>query len=113
MHLVVLPMELQGERLTHQELKRENEFHLKSCGIFHPSHDSKECFNPQKLQKISFGMHKKESLMGRCVIHQIPPSWKLIDHKWADFGEEPRNLRLAISADGLNPHSYLSSRHSY
>ena len=39
-------------------------------------------------------------------------SWKLIDHKWPDFSREPRNLRLAISADGINPHSSLSSRHS-
>ena len=40
------------------------------------------------------------------------PSWKLIDHRWPDFGREPRNLRLAISADGINLHSSLSSRHS-
>ena len=40
------------------------------------------------------------------------PSWKLIDHRWEDFGGEPRNLRLAISADGINPHSSLRSRHS-
>ena len=71
MRLVVLLAEFQGGRLINQELKRAKEFQLKSCGIFHPSHDSRECFIPQKLQKISFGMHKKESLMGRCVIHQI------------------------------------------
>ncbi|XP_028091354.1 uncharacterized protein LOC114291688 [Camellia sinensis] len=40
------------------------------------------------------------------------PSWKLVDHKWPDFAAEPRNLRLAISADGTNPHSSLSSRYS-
>ncbi|KAL6334469.1 hypothetical protein AAG906_016009 [Vitis piasezkii] len=40
------------------------------------------------------------------------PSWKLVDHKWPDFASEPRNLRLAISADGINPHSSMSSRHS-
>ncbi|KAL6321680.1 hypothetical protein AAG906_031189 [Vitis piasezkii] len=28
------------------------------------------------------------------------PSWKLVDHRWPDFASEPRNLRLAISADG-------------
>ncbi|RVW30064.1 hypothetical protein CK203_115143 [Vitis vinifera] len=28
------------------------------------------------------------------------PSWKLVDHRWPDFALEPRNLRLAISADG-------------
>ncbi|RVW97578.1 hypothetical protein CK203_046481 [Vitis vinifera] len=35
------------------------------------------------------------------------PSWKVIDHRWPDFAAEPRNLRLAISADGINPHSSL------
>ncbi|RVW72464.1 hypothetical protein CK203_060492 [Vitis vinifera] len=40
------------------------------------------------------------------------PSWKVIDHRWPDFSAEPRNLRLAISADGINPHSSLSSRYS-
>ncbi|CAL9025311.1 unnamed protein product [Prunus brigantina] len=40
------------------------------------------------------------------------PSWKLIDDKWPEFGKEPRNLRLALSFDGFNPHSSLSSRYS-
>ncbi|CAL8161840.1 unnamed protein product [Prunus armeniaca] len=40
------------------------------------------------------------------------PSWKLLDDKWPMFGNEPRNLRLAISSDGFNPHSSLSSRYS-
>ncbi|KAA0047177.1 transposase [Cucumis melo var. makuwa] len=32
------------------------------------------------------------------------PAWKLVDFKWPDFGSEPRNLRLALSADRVNPH---------
>ncbi|KAA0065965.1 transposase [Cucumis melo var. makuwa] len=32
------------------------------------------------------------------------PAWKLVDFKWPDFGSEPRNLRLALSADGVNSH---------
>ncbi|TYK22860.1 transposase [Cucumis melo var. makuwa] len=32
------------------------------------------------------------------------PAWKLVDFKWPDFGSESRNLRLALSADGVNPH---------
>lgn len=27
------------------------------------------------------------------------PTWKLIDHKWPEFGCEPRNLCLALSVD--------------
>ncbi|XP_062006966.1 uncharacterized protein LOC133724291 [Rosa rugosa] len=40
------------------------------------------------------------------------PTWKLVDTKWPEFGSEPRNLRLALSSDGFNPHSSLSSRYS-
>lgn len=40
------------------------------------------------------------------------PSWKMVDHMWPDFASEPRNLRLARSSDGINPHSSLSSRYS-
>ncbi|CAL2229916.1 unnamed protein product [Prunus armeniaca] len=36
------------------------------------------------------------------------PSWKLLDDKCPEFGNEPRNLRLALSSDGFNPHSSLS-----
>ncbi|KAA0033998.1 transposase [Cucumis melo var. makuwa] len=32
------------------------------------------------------------------------PAWKLVNFKWPDFGSEPRNLRLALSTDGVNPH---------
>ncbi|KAA0067714.1 hypothetical protein E6C27_scaffold352G00200 [Cucumis melo var. makuwa] len=35
------------------------------------------------------------------------PAWKLVNFKWPDFGSEPRNLRLALSADGVNPHGTL------
>ncbi|XP_057775556.1 uncharacterized protein LOC130994528 [Salvia miltiorrhiza] len=40
------------------------------------------------------------------------PAWKLVDNKWPDFGQEPRNLRLALAADGMNPHSMMSSNYS-
>ena len=30
--------------------------------------------------------------------------WKLVDHMWLDFASKPRNLRLALSTDGINPH---------
>lgn len=40
------------------------------------------------------------------------PSWKLVDDKWKDFGNEDRNLRLTLSADGINPHKSLSAKYS-
>ncbi|XP_075494777.1 uncharacterized protein LOC142532346 [Primulina tabacum] len=33
------------------------------------------------------------------------PCWKVVDHNWPNFASEPRNLRLAISADDINSHS--------
>lgn len=40
------------------------------------------------------------------------PVLRQIDHMWPDFELDSRNLRSAISADGINPHSTLSSRYS-
>ncbi|XP_073049489.1 uncharacterized protein [Primulina eburnea] len=40
------------------------------------------------------------------------PSWKLVDHMWPDFESEPRNLRLALVANGINLYSNLSSQYS-
>ncbi|KAI5318167.1 hypothetical protein L3X38_037875 [Prunus dulcis] len=40
------------------------------------------------------------------------PFWKLLDDKWPEFGNEPKNLRFSLSSDGFNPHSSLSSRYS-
>ncbi|XP_074342698.1 uncharacterized protein LOC141680344 [Apium graveolens] len=41
------------------------------------------------------------------------PSWRTIDYKWPEFGTEPRNLRLAMAADGINPHNNgMNNRYS-
>ncbi|XP_057779975.1 uncharacterized protein LOC130998576 [Salvia miltiorrhiza] len=40
------------------------------------------------------------------------PCWKVVDHRWREFQDEPRHLRLALSADGINPHSLMSSSYS-
>ena len=31
---------------------------------------------------------------------------------YPEFGDEPRNLRLALASDGMNPYGSLSSNHS-
>jgi hypothetical protein len=38
--------------------------------------------------------------------------WKTLDSEYPDFGSEPRNLRLGMSTDGLNPFGNQSSVHS-
>jgi len=39
-------------------------------------------------------------------------SWAQVNDKWPDFAAEPRNLRLGISTDGLNPFSMQNTNHS-
>ena len=38
--------------------------------------------------------------------------WKALDIEYRSFGEEPRNIRLGASTDGLNPFGNQSSAHS-
>ena len=38
--------------------------------------------------------------------------WTALDLEYPVFGNDPRNLRLAASADGLNPFGSQSSTHS-
>ncbi|CAL8168411.1 unnamed protein product [Prunus armeniaca] len=54
----------------------------------------------------------RKSIDGQMSHPADSPSWKLLDDKLPKFGNEPRNLRLALSSDGFNPHSSLSSRYS-
>ena len=38
--------------------------------------------------------------------------WKKIDVLYPDFRKEPRNLRLRLASDGMNPYGTLSTQHS-
>ncbi|XP_073526148.1 uncharacterized protein [Phyllobates terribilis] len=40
------------------------------------------------------------------------PQWRNIDKKYSEFGDEVRNLRLALCTDGVSPYGTLSSQHS-
>lgn len=39
-------------------------------------------------------------------------SWAQVNDNWPDFAAEPRNLRLGISTDGMNPFSMQNTNHS-
>jgi len=41
-------------------------------------------------------------------IHQMEDNWLFV----SEFGRDPRNLRLGLATDGMNPYGYLSSKHS-
>ena len=40
------------------------------------------------------------------------PAWESINVRWPEFRLEPRNLRLGLAADGINPFKNLSSVYS-
>ena len=57
--------------------------------------------------------HKDREIFDDKLRHPADsPQWKTFDMKSPEFSTEKRNLRLGLSADGINPHSNLSSKHS-
>ena len=38
--------------------------------------------------------------------------WEALDFEYPTFGDNPRNIRLGVSTDGLNPFGNQSSTHS-
>ncbi|KAL6544843.1 hypothetical protein OROMI_023705 [Orobanche minor] len=40
------------------------------------------------------------------------PQWKKFDDRYPEFGKDPRNLRLVLSSDGMNPFGVQSTSHS-
>ncbi|KAA0053557.1 hypothetical protein E6C27_scaffold190G001230 [Cucumis melo var. makuwa] len=57
--------------------------------------------------------NKKKKIPTKTMWHPADsPAWKLVDTMWSNFSSEPRNLRLALSADGINPYSDMSSKYS-
>ncbi|KAI5334530.1 hypothetical protein L3X38_024663 [Prunus dulcis] len=79
---------------------------------FPPIPRFKRMFQSHETAKSLTWHAARKSIDGHMSHPADSPSWKLLDDKWPEFGNEPRNLRLALSSDGFNPHSSLSSRYS-
>ncbi|CAL8136230.1 unnamed protein product [Prunus armeniaca] len=79
---------------------------------FPPIPRLKRMFQSHETAKSLTWHATRKSINGQMSHPADSPSWKLLDDKWPEFGNEPRNLRLALSSDGFNPHSSLSSRYS-
>ncbi|KAL6289116.1 hypothetical protein ACE6H2_006626 [Prunus campanulata] len=79
---------------------------------FPPIPRFKRMFQSHETAKNLTWHATRKSIDGQMSHPADSPSWKLVDDKWPEFGNEPRNLRLALSSDGFNPHSSLSSRYS-
>ena len=67
--------------------------------------------NPDHAKNLTW--HDDERIEDGKLCHPADaPAWKTFDRMWPEFAAETRNLRLGLSADGINPHSTLSSRYS-
>ncbi|XP_074337418.1 uncharacterized protein LOC141674606 [Apium graveolens] len=58
--------------------------------------------------------HSKQRIEDGKMRHPADsPSWRNIDYRWPAFGSDARNIHLALSADGINPHTNgLTNRYS-
>ncbi|KAL6345336.1 hypothetical protein AAG906_015819 [Vitis piasezkii] len=74
---------------------------------FPPVPRFRRMFQSLKIAKELIWHAEERDFDGKMRHPSDSPSWKLVDHRWPEFSSEPRNLRLAISADGINPHSSL------
>ena len=90
----------------------KSEIPAKVLWYFPPIPRFKRMFRSAESSK-NLTWHATERKVDRKLRHPADsPSWKLVDHMWPDFAADSRNLRLAIAADGINPHGSLSSRYS-
>ncbi|XP_074359107.1 uncharacterized protein LOC141698318 [Apium graveolens] len=58
--------------------------------------------------------HSKQRIEDGKMRHPADsPSWRNINYRWPAFGSDAQNIRLALSADGINPHTNgLTNRYS-
>jgi hypothetical protein len=53
---------------------------------------------------------KSEAGMMRYV--QDSPAWNHVDETWPSFASEPRNVRMVLAMDGVNPHKLMRKPNS-
>ncbi|XP_062114463.1 uncharacterized protein LOC133825550 [Humulus lupulus] len=65
-------------------------------------------------ETISFlKWHSTNKRMDGKMSHSVDSeAWDAVNERWPDFSLEPYNLRLGISADGVNPYKNMSSTYS-
>ncbi|KAL6347804.1 hypothetical protein AAG906_026333 [Vitis piasezkii] len=71
---------------------------------FPPIPRFKRMFQSSETAKHRIWHAKDKEYDGKLRHPSDSSTWKLVDHMWPDFASEPRNLRLALSTDGINPH---------
>src|SRR5207237_7607759 len=69
--------------------------------------------NPRDSELMSWHFEQTRNKNDEKLRHPADASqWRKIDIMYPDFGREPRNVRFALSIDGMNPFSDMSSSHS-
>ena len=73
----------------------------------------KRMFKSESTSELLTWHAKRRSEDGLMRHPADSPSWRNVDYRWPEFGSEARNLRLALAADGINPHNNgLNNRYS-
>ena len=67
--------------------------------------------SPKTAKDLKWHAHGREN-NGKLRHPVDTPTWQLVNQLWPEFASDCRNLRLAISADGINPHKNMTSKHS-
>ncbi|KAA0025325.1 uncharacterized protein E6C27_scaffold1204G00040 [Cucumis melo var. makuwa] len=84
---------------------------VKVMWYFSPIPRFERMFRSKETSKLLTWHDRKREVNDLLQHPKDALSWKKIDNLWPEFGSEPRNLRLALSTDGVNPHGDLSSRY--
>ncbi|TYK10916.1 transposase [Cucumis melo var. makuwa] len=85
---------------------------VKVMWYFSPIPRFERMFRSKETSKLCTWHGRKREVNDLLQQPKDALSWKKIDNLWPEFRSEPRNLRLAVSTDGVNPHGDLSSRYS-
>ncbi|XP_074381134.1 uncharacterized protein LOC141722194 [Apium graveolens] len=73
----------------------------------------KRIFKSNSTAKLLTWHANQRSQDGQMRHPADSPSWRNVDYKWLEFGNEPRNLRLTMAADDINPHNNgMNNRYS-
>ena len=85
---------------------------VKVMWYFSPIPRFERIFRSKETSRLLTWHTRKREVNGLLQHLKDALSWKKIDNLWPEFGLEPRNLRLSLFTDGVNPHGDLSSRYS-
>ena len=69
-------------------------------------------FRSPNLSKLMVWHKHNKSPEGILKGPQDGAAWAHVNDIYPEFGDDPRNVRLAISMDGVNPFGQLRSNHS-